>query len=147
MARRLGGIEMAEDKMIYVITTMQFGMKYLNKNRSADGYYHSYEKRLSESQREYFTIIRKRTWGWYSKLDDARDCVAGNITDIHEEGYYQYALIEGISEGVLYGGNSPIEYWYKWNGNNKYGWYKPTKKPKKYENIIGFMDQIRKCSV
>lgn len=130
-------------KPIYTVTTLQFGFKYGNNKRSKDGVFHSFLKRTSPSQRKYFTITNKRTWGWYSKLEDAQKCVEENWADIYE-GSYGYAVIEEVHEGILHGANTPREWWYKWQGSWEKGKYKPWNKPKEYDGIIFFMSRIRK---
>jgi hypothetical protein len=43
---------------------------------------------------------RSRTWGFYTKLEAAEQCVRENWTDIYECGYYDLALIEEMPEGA-----------------------------------------------
>ncbi len=129
-------------KVVYVVTTLRFGYKYLNAKRSADGIYHSYRKRTYPTQRKYFTIKSIRTWGWYSDLKTAKQCVEENWADIYE-GDYDCAIIEEIAEGILHGCEIPKEWWYKWRGSWEKGGYKPWKKPKEYNNIIGFMKRMK----
>ncbi len=122
---------------IHIVTTIQFGYMFLNKERSADGIFHSYRKRLSETQRKYFTLIESVTWGWYSDFKTAEKSVLENWGDIFE-GNLSYAVIETVSEGIT---NLPKETWYKWRGplQGKTGGYKPgAKKPKKYERTAKF---------
>lgn len=133
---------MKKQKFVYVVTTIQFGDKYINKTRSKDGIYHSYRLRTSPSQKKYFGIIDKRTWGWYNDIKDAKEVIEMNSCDIYE-GNYTYALIEKIDEGVVFGMSIPEEHWYKWKGTWEKGGYKPAKKPKQYSHIIHFMSQIK----
>jgi hypothetical protein len=42
---------------------MKIGFQYANKERHADGKYHSYGVRTSSDQKEYYTIIDHRVWG------------------------------------------------------------------------------------
>ena len=44
---------------------------------------------------------RSRTWGWYENFEDAEKSVLNNCTDMFECGYYEYAVIEEMPEGVL----------------------------------------------
>lgn len=127
---------------IYVVTTIRFGYKYINAKRSADGKYHSYEKRSSPKQSKYYTMIRRRTWGWFKSLGEARTAVENNWGDIYE-GEYEYAVIEKVTDGILHGGELSLEYWYKWHGSWRKGRFKPWKKPKQYTNIVGFMDRMK----
>lgn len=43
---------------------------------------------------------RERTWGWRSSLDAATSDALGNVTDMFEAGYYNFAVIEETPEGV-----------------------------------------------
>jgi hypothetical protein len=133
---------MKKTKPIYVVTTMRFGFKFANSKRSADGLFHSYEKRTSPNQKQFFTTLRERTWGWYASLETAKQSVEENLADIYE-GEYDCALIEEIHEGVLYGAEISKEWWYKWKGSWEKGGYKPWKKPKEYDNVTGFMNRIQ----
>lgn len=45
-------------------------------------------------------IDDSRTVGYYKKYDKALSTVVYNICDIFENGYYQYALISRLSEGL-----------------------------------------------
>ena len=45
-------------------------------------------------------IDNSRTVGYYKKYDKALSTVVYNICDIFEDGYYQYALISRLSEGL-----------------------------------------------
>lgn len=125
--------------VIYVITAIEFGFKYANPKRSDDGKYHSYFARTSEDQKEYFTIRNKRTWGWYSDLKTAKESVEMNNADIYE-GQYNHAVIEEVAEGILFGGDIPKEWWYKWEGTWEEGGYKPAEKPGEYLGVMGFMN-------
>jgi len=131
---------------IYVVTTLRFGYKYINPNRSGDGKYHSFEKRTSPKQRRYFTIIKHRTWGWFKNLGQARTAIENNWGDIYE-GEYNYAVIEKVTDGILHSGELSLEYWYKWHGSWRKGKYKRWKKPKRYDNIIGFMTRMQGLNV
>jgi len=128
--------------IIYIITSINFGYKYINKRRSRDGIFRSYLKRTSPSQEKYFTIKNRRTWGWFTSFKKAEQSVLENWGDIFE-GEFGWAVIEKVEEGTVI--NVPTkETWYKWEGpwpmtdKGKIGGYKPAKKPKKYEGIIGF---------
>lgn len=75
---------------IYVIWVVQLNEEGLNINRH--------------------TI--QRTWGWFSKFEDAEDIVLNNKGDIFEF-YYNYACIEEVEEG-LYTSHKVIG-WYQAN--------------------------------
>jgi len=76
-------------------------------------------------------------------LAEAQENIEHNSADMYE-GSYDCAVIEEMPEGVLCGGDIPREWWYKWRGSWEKGGYKPWKKPKEYENIIGFMHRINR---
>jgi hypothetical protein len=110
-------------KKIFVITAIKFGYK---KRRNIDG-----------EVKRYFTIIRERVWGWFADLETTQKAVDENWMDMYENGHYPWIVIEKTPEGICSIG--PVsEYWYKWSGDDKTGKYKPTKKPKSYNNVVGF---------
>jgi len=45
-------------------------------------------------------IKRDRTVGWFQDKEKAIQCIRENWGDIYECGYYNYALVEKISEGL-----------------------------------------------
>jgi len=128
--------------IIYMITTIDFGYKYANMRRSPDGCYHSYRKRTSKTQKKYFCIKERRTWGWFTDFKSAEQSVLENWGDICE-GNLVYAVIEKVEEGTVV---TPTlkEYWYKWKGpwpmtkKGKIGGYKPAEKPLQYHNVVKF---------
>lgn len=128
---------------IFLITSMHFGYKYYNKKRSPDGIYHSYRVRTSKNQKRVFTILERRTWGWFTNFKTAEQSVLENWGDICE-GNLTYAVIEEVEEGTVV---TPTlsEHWYKWRGpwpmteDGKIGGYQPIKnKPKQYSNVVKF---------
>lgn len=74
-----------------------------------------------------------RTWGWYSKYEDALEALTNNITDMWEY-CYDYACIEGVAEGVI-------------AKNTKMEWFKFNEKTDKYEpfNIPEEFKDVTKC--
>ena len=130
-----------ERKHIYVITTLHLGLKYGDMVAHEDGHYYSYRKRTSPDQREYMTIIRSRTWGWFERLEDAQEAIENNYGDMFEN-YYGHALIEKVADGVMFGCEEPEEHWYYWKGTWEDGGYVPDVKPESCESVIHFMDRI-----
>jgi len=63
--------------------------------------------RTSVTGKEY--RVDGRTWGWFSKFEDAEDVVLNNITDIFEYSY-NYACIEEVVEGM--GLENIVKQWY-----------------------------------
>ena len=56
-----------------------------------------------------------RPVGYFLTFDNAKKCILENWGDIHED-CYDYALIEGLPEGLYQDSN---KYWYQWK-NEKY---------------------------
>lgn len=54
-----------------------------------------------------------RCVGYVSKLDEAIDIVKNNYADLNEAGYYPYAVIENVEEGIYRYDQNPI--WFKFN--------------------------------
>lgn len=67
-------------------------------------------KPLTRQTAEEVPWERRRTWGFYAELDHARRVVEYNSTDIFENGYYDFAVIEQIEEGPL-GLRTDHEWW------------------------------------
>lgn len=74
-----------------------------------------------------------RVVGYFSKYEDALEVVFKNYGDIYEAGYYPYALIENVPEGLYKYDMTPQ--WFKWNID--YG-YQPCDTPEEYKNMVGF---------
>lgn len=73
-----------------------------------------------------------RTVGYYLDFENAENSVIYNDLDINEDGYYPYAVIEEVSEGLY---TVPrIEFWYKWI-NDK---YERIDKPEEIKCICAF---------
>ena len=75
-----------------------------------------------------------RCVGWVSENDEAYDIVTNNHGDIAESGYYQYAIIEQMGEGLYY--TPKEEFWFEWNADTKK--YDPIDTPKEFKNVTGF---------
>ena len=54
-----------------------------------------------------------RCVGYVSKLEDAVDIVENNKYDLWEAGYYPYAVIENVEEGIYQYDLNPL--WFKYN--------------------------------
>jgi len=80
---------------------------------------------------------RHRCWGWYKDLEDAVKAVEKNHTDINEAGYYPYAIIEKVPNGVLPVGVEEI-HWFKWKGGREKGGYVKITKPVWSKNICNW---------
>lgn len=78
-----------------------------------------------------------RCWGWFQKEEEALKVIQENITDIYEHGYYNYAMIEPMHEGICARGEE--ERWFKveFVDGRKYN-VTETTKPVSMKNIVGF---------
>jgi len=87
----------------------------------------------------FVTTIRKnfqcRTVGWYSELKDAEECVEKNYCDIYEDGYYPFAVIEEVKEGI-YPIPGESEQWYEWDKSKEQ--YIKCEKPEFFKNCVNF---------
>lgn len=74
-----------------------------------------------------------RCIGYFKSFKEAEHIVLNNVGDI-EETIYNYCVIENIPEGIYqYDQNAK---WYKFNDLDEV--YKPCKKPKELNHLIGF---------
>ena len=73
----------------------------------------------------FITTMNKddvRCVGYYSELIDAFEAVVNNYCDLYEAGYYPYAVIENIPEGIYHYDTEPI-------------WFEFDEKTEKYKRI------------
>lgn len=78
---------------------------------------------------------RTRCVGYFKTFKEAEEAVINNAGDMNEDGYYKYAVIENIPEGVYRLDLSPV--WYEWDETTKK--YKKIKKcPKEFAHLVGF---------
>lgn len=81
--------------MIYFITTIGF---YSDKYKDLAGKRHS------------------RPLGYFFSFEEAKETILGNLGDIFEAGFYSYAVIEKIPEGLY---QEPVlSCWYRLEGSN-----------------------------
>lgn len=76
-----------------------------------------------------------RAVGYYTKEEDAINCVLNNVCDLWET-IYKYAMIEEVKEG-LYGSACMRTWWFKWNKELEK--YEPMEKPEFAKNSFGFI--------
>ena len=83
---------MRNGKKIYFVTVFYLDKEHREKQ--------STELEIPEgwSSRLYKRI---RCWGWFEKEEDAEACIRENWTDIYENGYYNLAMIEPMTQGPL----------------------------------------------
>jgi hypothetical protein len=105
---------------------------------------------MKERDKIYFVVVfyfkdgtlsyeHLRCWGWYKEEAEAEAAIRENRTDIYERGYYNYALIEPMHEGIAYRGYD--ERWFKVDYvNPDEDVYNITEVPKPLgvKNIVGF---------
>jgi hypothetical protein len=76
-----------------------------------------------------------RCVGYFSKQEDAIHAVEGNAGDINEAGYYPYAVIEHVSEGLYQYDQDPM--WFKFNDETEE--YEISERPSFIcKNFVGF---------
>jgi hypothetical protein len=90
-------------------------------------------------------FVRQRTPGWYTTIEEARQCIEENWGDIYEHAYYNYALIEALAPGLYnIGGTHEEEEWFKAiprevPGENYLEYdIEKTEKPEEYKGVINF---------
>lgn len=54
-----------------------------------------------------------RTWGYFTTLQRAEHVVLENRTDIFESGYYDYAVIEQVRDGLYAAANAKERWWFR----------------------------------
>lgn len=75
-----------------------------------------------------------RAVGFYYDQEVAIDNLVNNVMDIYEEGYYPYAVIECLTQGVYVYPRE--ELWFRWNRDN--GKYEPCEKPERFKQTVGW---------
>lgn len=76
-----------------------------------------------------------RCVGYYANEQDAIDAVTYNACDLNEAGYYPYAIIENVEEGLYQYDQSPI--WFKYNEDTEE--YEKSDRPDFIpSNYVGF---------
>lgn len=76
-----------------------------------------------------------RTVGYFTNLDSAIDAVINNYCDIADDGYYKYAVIERIKEGIYQFDLRPT--FFKFDNKTKQ-FIQLKIIPRKYQKICGF---------
>lgn len=77
---------------------------------------------------------QNRCVGYFKSFDDAKRIILNNIGDIYECGYYPYAMIEKIEEGLY--SNSRIVTFFKWSSVKNM--YIECKVPETFLHLAGF---------
>lgn len=81
----------------------------------------------------------RRTFGYFSKLDEALKAVQENRCNM-QECLYNYLVIEGIGEGIH--ALVEEEYWFTWeewqHQAGHCGWHRISSKPELFNGTINF---------
>ena len=92
-----------------------------------------------KGQLTYKRINGKRTdsrcWGWYFDVKDAIEGIKENVTDIAEDGFYEYAVIEKVPEGIIPVRTTEVQ-WYHYDKKTEK--YSECEKPNWSEHIINW---------
>ena len=75
-----------------------------------------------------------RNVGWYNDLQEADKVLLNNYGDVYEDGYYPYAIIEQVPQGLY-----PIcetALFYRWDKDKKR--YIQIEKPEELKHIINY---------
>ena len=75
-----------------------------------------------------------RAVGYFHKFEDADVALRDNVMDINECGYYPYAVIEPVEEGIYM--HPREEHWYRYNKEKDQ--YEPCEKPDRYKQVVGW---------
>ncbi len=75
-----------------------------------------------------------RSVGFAYKFEDADKWVRENIMNINECGYYPFAVIENVTQGIYCFPRK--EHWYKFNKEKDS--YEPCEKPERFKIAIGW---------
>lgn len=75
-----------------------------------------------------------RAVGFAYTFNDADKWLRDNIMSLNELGYYPFAVIEPVTEGIY---SFPRkEYWYKFNKEKER--YEPCEKPERFKQVVGW---------
>ena len=80
------------------------------------------------------TDMNRRRVGWFQKFKDAERVLSKNSGDVYEDGYYPFAMIEEVEEGV-YPYNEHV-WFYQWDKEKKR--YCPIDRPKELRVYANF---------
>ena len=75
-----------------------------------------------------------RSVGYAHKFEDADRWVRENALNINECGYYPFAVIEPIKQGIY--NFDHIEHWYKYNQEKDE--YEPCEKPERFKQVVSW---------
>jgi len=75
-----------------------------------------------------------RAVGYAFKFEDAESWLKDNVMDINEMGYYPFAVIEPVEEGIYM--HPHVEHWYQYDKEKNQ--YEPCEKPERYKQVIGW---------
>lgn len=79
-------------------------------------------------------LAGSRSVGYYNTFEQADQEVRNNSLDINECGYYPFAVIEPLEQGIYQYPRE--EFWYKWNREKDQ--YEPCEKPDRFKQVCGW---------
>lgn len=120
---------MRKGKKIYFVTVFYIPEEYWDKKNDP-----------SPKPNNWQSIFYKRIrcWGWFDSEKDAESCIKENWTDIYENGYYNLAMIEPMTQGPF--SVHPRENrWFsvKYIDQDNYE-IEEIERPNRFKNICGF---------
>lgn len=132
-----------DGKILLEITPTDLPENQIILTNKTDVYAGPVDLLFDENKFYFVATIRKvdefevsRVVGYFRTLQEAKDCVTKNSGNIYKDGYYPYAVIEGVEPGLYPATLDSI--WYKWEGDFKTGSYKAIEKPLELKSIINF---------
>jgi hypothetical protein len=87
-------------------------------------YYYEDKQSLKDGKKiSPLNFERYREWGYFHDVDSALRCIKENWTDIYENGYYNFAMLEERYPGITVGHKNK-HYWFCVEFNDKTNTYK-----------------------
>jgi len=90
---------------------------------------------------DYFRLS-KRTVGCYTKQEDAFEVIEKNYANLNESGYYPWAVIEGLDEGIYPYATEERQFFFRWAGKDNGKWIKCqfSREVKKYMKKYHYLE-------
>lgn len=76
-------------------------------------------------------LSRYNNVGYFNNLEEAMEAVKNNDSDISDSGFYHYAAVAGVEEGLY--SMAKTETWFQWDINEKK--YREIERPKELEYL------------
>lgn len=90
-------------------------------------------QKISPNQLDLYQIVDlgdRRCVGWYDNIDEAKNAVINNFSDMHED-MYKFAIIEEVTQGIKIPDVSRVVF--AWNANTNE--YEEINLPKELEDL------------